>query len=129
IVNDRGMDGEGDDGLRYESRRVVEDSFASRSELRLVGLRTDQDAVTAGCAGWLDDVALEIFEHLLANFGVAQQVSLDDGENRLLGEIVANHRRRVRVNGLVVGDSRADAVGNRGVAGTQNGGGTGDAEE
>ena len=59
-----------DGSLRILSR-VSASSFS-------LAFGTDHDAVAAGRAGWLDDVALEIVDHLLAHFRIAQQVGLDD---------------------------------------------------
>ena len=43
--------------------------------------------------------------------GVGSEVGGDVGQRRLLVEVVANHLRHVAVHGLVVGDSRADGIG------------------
>ena len=54
---------------------------------------------------------------------------LDDRQERLLAEVVADDRRRVGEDRLVVGDAGADAVGDRDVAGADRRGQPGDAEQ
>src|ERR1700689_4624744 len=103
------MDRQRNHRLRDEGRWIIDDSLAGRVELRFARLASDDDAVAAGCAGGLDDGAFEISQHLLADLVVAQPEGLDDWENRLFGEIVANQPGCKRVDRLVVGGSRADA--------------------
>ena len=82
-------------------------------ELLLAGRRADEDALAARLARRLDDHLLEPVEHVLALLGVRHQVGRDVGQDRLLGEVVADHLRHVVVDRLVVGDARADRVDDR----------------
>ena len=73
------MDRERNDRLRDEARRITKDSFAGRSEFIFAGLGSYNDAVAARRARGLNDVTVEVSEHVLADLGVAQQIGLDDG--------------------------------------------------
>src|SRR6202030_1069238 len=92
ISDDRRMHRELDHGLRDEGGRIGDDQLAHLGEFLLAGLWSDNDAVTAGRAGRLDDVTTEIGEHFLADLAVAEQICFDDWENRFFGQVVANHR-------------------------------------
>ena len=60
-------------------------------------------------------------EHVLAVVVVAQHVGGHVPEDRLLAQIEADHLRHVRILRLVVGDSRADGVGERHAPGAISG--------
>ena len=80
-------------------------------------VRPDQHAVAARLADRFDDERVEMLEHVLPIGGIRQEVGLDVGEDRLLGQVEADDRGNVRVQRLVVGEAGADRVGNRHVAG------------
>jgi len=57
---------------------------------------------------------------VLADFAVAEQMRFGRLAKSLLGQVVANHRRGVGIDGLVVRDAGTDPVGERAVTGTEN---------
>ena len=75
-----------------------------------------QHAVAAGFAHHLDDQRLQIVERVFQPLGIAAEMGLDVGEQRLLAQVVANHVRHVGVDTLVVGNPGSRRVGDRHVA-------------
>ena len=63
------------------------------------------------------DRLVEVVEHVGELVGHEQVVRVDVGEDGLLAQVVADQRRHVRVDGLVVGHAGAERVGQRDVAG------------
>ena len=88
-----------------------------RLELRCVGLRSDHEPVPAGPVDRLPYEPVEPAERPGADVGVGEVVRFDVVEHRLFAEVVLDHRRDVRVDRFVVGDTVPDEVRDRDVAG------------
>ncbi len=97
--------------MYFSGRR--EDPLAERFALGGGRRRPDQHAVAAGAVRLLDDQLGEMVEHVVAILLPVQQVGRHVGEDRLLGQVEADHLRHVRIDRLVVGDAGADRVGER----------------
>ena len=108
---------ERDDRLRDELARLRADRVGELGAFRGGAVRADQHAVAARRGRALHDEPFEVREHVRALRVVGAVERLDVRQHRLLAQIVADHRRHVRVDRLVVGDARADRVRERHVAG------------
>ncbi len=123
------MHGKLDDGLGDECGRVQLDAPPRYRQFLAGSLGPDHNSVAARRSGGFDHITVEIAQHRLSHIRLAQQIGIDNRQNRFLAQIVANHCRRVGEDRLVVGDSGADRVGQRRVAGTQDGSQAGDAQQ
>ena len=88
--------------------------FNSLAELFPVGcsaVRTDQHAVAAGLADGLHHQLVEMLEHIASLRTIAQQIGLHIREDRIFAQVVADDRRHIGVDRLVVGDAGADRIG------------------
>ena len=105
------------DLLRDPAAGIVDDGSPHVGELLVAGLRPDHEAVPAGAVDGLAHDAVEPVEHGVALVVVLEVVGRDVRQDRLLTEVVLDHLRHVRVDGLVVGDAVADRVREGDVAG------------
>ena len=108
--------GEPDDLLGDPAGRVFLEQPPLLDDLGLGRGRADEDALAAGLARRLDDHLLEPPLDVLALLGIVHQPGRHVGQHRLLVQVVADHRRHVVVDRLVVGDAGADRVRDRDVA-------------
>ena len=79
-------------------------------------MRTDDDALAARAVGGLPDQPVEPVERPRPHFVLVEHERLDVGQNGSLAEVELDHRRHVRVHGLVVGHAVAEEVRDREVA-------------
>ncbi len=107
--------------LRDPAARVLDDAGAQRVQLLGGRPRTDHDALAAGAVHRLEHELGEPVEHLLAVRRLLEPPGVDAGQQRFLGEVVADQVGNVGVDQLVVGDAVADRVGQRDVAGAGSG--------
>ena len=67
----------------------------------------------AGLTGRLDHQLVQTREHVLEHLGVGEQVGLDVLQDRLLGQVEADHLGHEAVDRLVVGHAGTERVGDR----------------
>ncbi len=91
-------------------------ALAQRVELGGRRVGADDQALSAGAVDRLDHELGQAVQHLFERARVLEAPRVDVLEDRLLGEVVADEIRHVRVEQLVVGDAVADRVGDRDVA-------------
>src|SRR6202021_2673190 len=100
-----------DELLGYEAARIVLDQARLQLALGGGGVWTDEDTLAAGLRGRLDDQLSQAPNDLLAHTIVGQQGRGYVVEDRLLGQIEADHLGDVVIDRLVVGDACPDRVG------------------
>ena len=104
-------------GDSVEVARVGADCVGELRPLRGRAHRTHQHPVAARRPGPFHHQRLEVRQDVLPLRIDRAVEGRDVGEHRLLAQIVADHRRNVRIDRLVVGDAGADRVRQRHVAG------------
>ena len=93
------------------ARRVAQRQLALALDLLVRCRRADEDPLAAGLVGRLEDQVVDALERVLELLGIAEQIRLHVGEQRLLLQVVADHLGDEAVDRLVVRDARADRVG------------------
>lgn len=110
FAREGGGGGQGDGALGDPAARVGGDGFASAFECLRVGLGSDDDAHAAGAVDGLHDQLVDLVEDRLQLARLVGAVRLHVGENRFLGEVVADEVGDVGVEELVVRDPVAHRV-------------------
>src|SRR5260370_10406018 len=105
------------DGLGDERPWPRFDAPAKTIALFARGSRTDQHPVAARRVDRLHDQVVEMFEDVPPVLVHRAEVCVHVGQDRILAQVVADDRGYEGVNGLVVGDPAAEAVGERAAAG------------
>ena len=111
VADEGGHAREADDGLRDVVATVLEDLRAGGLELGFARLGADHDAVAAGLVHWLHDHLGEVLEHVVALLAVLAREGGNVRQDGIFAEVILNHFRHVRVDGLVVGDAVPGRVG------------------
>src|SRR6266851_3906949 len=106
-----------DAGLADVIFRVGDELRPAFVEFLQTRSRTDRDAVAARFADRLDHELGQVVERIAQPLRLAADMGLDIGQDRVLGEVIADDARHVGIDRLVVGDTGADSVGERQVAG------------
>ena len=104
------------DRLRDPAARVGAQPRGQLVELRLRGVRPDDEPLAARAVDRLHDEFVEPVEHLFERAGLLEPPGVDVGQDRLLRQVVPDEVGQVGVDELVVGDPVADRVGDRDVA-------------
>ena len=110
-VDERRVRGQLDGGLGDEIPRIGQNGRAELLALRLRGGRPDEHSIAARLVDPLDHEFFEVFQHVAQLGGNLGPERLDVVEQRLLLEVVADHVGNERIDALVIGDPRPNAVG------------------
>lgn len=110
FAREGGGGGQGDGALGDPAARVGGDGFASAFDGLRVRLGPDDDAHAARAVHRLHDQLVDLVKDRLQLPWLVGTVGLHVGENRFLGEVVADEVGDVGVEELVVGDPVADRV-------------------
>lgn len=102
LAREGGGGGQGDRPLRDPAAGVGGDGLPGPLQGLGVGLRPDDDAHPARAVDRLHDQLVDLIEDGLQLAGLVGPVGLDIGENRFLGEVVADQIRDVGVEQLVI---------------------------